>query len=314
MGEYELFTLAVAQVLLGIDSEARWLRVVPAALPGAFPYLPGQSGYNKRLRAALPQLKRVIRMLAADTDLFAAVAIGRNARANGVRVAHTVLDLLDADPPEADLLLAGDICYERPLAVRALAWLRSTGLADALLRSVAAADGPYLLGLCGGLQLLGRTIRDPQGIEETCASAEGLGLLEIDTQFELRKTLHRVEAEVIAAGSLCHGCPVVGYEVHQGTSRRRQGVLPWLRRPSLKPRTVTLNRPRRRPRPLRVTQRPRLACRRTARPSRSSSRTSTTGRRGSGEARLPPTTTHPTASGQSRASTSFRRAAATRAC
>jgi hypothetical protein len=66
----ELLTLAVAQVLLGVHSEARWLRLVPEALPGAFPYLPGQSGYNKRLRGALPQLKRVIRVLAADTDLW----------------------------------------------------------------------------------------------------------------------------------------------------------------------------------------------------------------------------------------------------
>jgi len=67
----ELLTLATAQVLLGVHSEARWLRLVPAALPGAFPYLPGQSGYNKRLRGALPLLKRVIRMLAEDTDLWA---------------------------------------------------------------------------------------------------------------------------------------------------------------------------------------------------------------------------------------------------
>jgi DDE family transposase len=66
----ELLTLVVAQVLLGVRSEARWLRLVPAALPGAFPYLPGQSGYNKRLRGALPLLKRVIRDLAADTDLW----------------------------------------------------------------------------------------------------------------------------------------------------------------------------------------------------------------------------------------------------
>ena len=43
----------------------------PARLPGAFPYLPGQSGYNKRLRGALPLLKRLIRALAADTDLWA---------------------------------------------------------------------------------------------------------------------------------------------------------------------------------------------------------------------------------------------------
>ncbi|MBE1557443.1 IS982 family transposase [Nonomuraea africana] len=67
----ELLTLAVAQVLLGIGSEARWLRFVPRHLPGAFPYLPGQSGYNKRLRAALPLLQRAIRALALDTDLWA---------------------------------------------------------------------------------------------------------------------------------------------------------------------------------------------------------------------------------------------------
>jgi hypothetical protein len=66
----ELLTLAVAQALLGISSEARWLRFVCRHLPGAFPYLPQQSGYNKRLRAAVPLLKRVIRMLAVDTDLW----------------------------------------------------------------------------------------------------------------------------------------------------------------------------------------------------------------------------------------------------
>jgi hypothetical protein len=66
----ELVTLAVAQALLGIRSEARWLRFVPAHLPGAFPYLPAQAGYNKRLRAALPLIQRMIRWLAADTDLW----------------------------------------------------------------------------------------------------------------------------------------------------------------------------------------------------------------------------------------------------
>jgi hypothetical protein len=61
----------VAQVLLGFRSETRWLRFVPHALPAAFPYLPGQSGYNKRLRHALPLIKQLIRVLAADTDLWA---------------------------------------------------------------------------------------------------------------------------------------------------------------------------------------------------------------------------------------------------
>ncbi|GGS63009.1 hypothetical protein GCM10010156_22390 [Planobispora rosea] len=67
----ELLTVAIAQALLGIRSETRWLRFLPAHLPGAFPYLPGQSGYNKRLRAALPLLQRAITALARDTDLWA---------------------------------------------------------------------------------------------------------------------------------------------------------------------------------------------------------------------------------------------------
>ena len=70
LSDAELLTLVVAQILLGVRSEARWLRFVPRHLPGAFPYLPGQSGYNKRLRAALPLLRRAIRALACDTDLW----------------------------------------------------------------------------------------------------------------------------------------------------------------------------------------------------------------------------------------------------
>jgi hypothetical protein len=70
LSDAELLTLAVAQALLGIRSEARWLRFVPGHLLGAFPYLPSQSGYNKRLRAAVPLLKRAIRAVAADTDLW----------------------------------------------------------------------------------------------------------------------------------------------------------------------------------------------------------------------------------------------------
>jgi adenosylcobyric acid synthase len=112
--------------------------------------------------------------------------------------------------------------------VQALAWLRAAGLSAALDRMLADPGGPYVLGLCGGFQLLGRTITDPHGVE-AAGSVEGLGWLDVDTQFEPRKTLCRVAAEVVAPGSLCHGCPIVGYEVHQGVSRRRVGAGPWLR-------------------------------------------------------------------------------------
>jgi predicted nicotinamide N-methyase len=62
-------------------------------------------------------------VLAADIDVFCEAAIGVNADANGVTVAFTEVDLLGAPPPAADVLLAGDICYERPMAEAVMAWL-----------------------------------------------------------------------------------------------------------------------------------------------------------------------------------------------
>jgi hypothetical protein len=66
----ELICLAVMQAMLGFDTEARWLRYARKHLGHLFPVLPLQPGYNKRLRAALPQIKRIIRILAADTDFW----------------------------------------------------------------------------------------------------------------------------------------------------------------------------------------------------------------------------------------------------
>ena len=66
----ELVCLAVAQALLGCKSEARWLRFARAHLTGLFPDLPQRPVYNRRLRAALPLIKRVIRLLEADTDFW----------------------------------------------------------------------------------------------------------------------------------------------------------------------------------------------------------------------------------------------------
>ena len=63
------------------------------------------------------------RVLAADIDLFCEAAVGLNAEANGVTVAFTAANLLDAPPPPADVILAGDICYEKPMAEAVMAWL-----------------------------------------------------------------------------------------------------------------------------------------------------------------------------------------------
>jgi hypothetical protein len=93
----------VAQVLLGVRSEARRVRFVPRALPAAFPHLPGQSGYNKRLEGALPLTERLIRVLARDTGPLATPA--------GLPITWT-----PADPKldERQMLIAA-LDHDRPL-------------------------------------------------------------------------------------------------------------------------------------------------------------------------------------------------------
>jgi hypothetical protein len=70
LSDAELVTLAVMQALLGYTSEARWIRHARAHLGHLFRYLPGQPGYNRRLRAAAGLIATLIRMLAADTSLW----------------------------------------------------------------------------------------------------------------------------------------------------------------------------------------------------------------------------------------------------
>jgi hypothetical protein len=71
LSDAELVTLAVLQALLGFTSEARWIRHAATSLRHLFPYLPQQSGYNKRLRAARGLIRHCIRVLAASTSLWA---------------------------------------------------------------------------------------------------------------------------------------------------------------------------------------------------------------------------------------------------
>jgi hypothetical protein len=70
ISDAELLTLAVLQGLLGFASESRWLRHARARLRYLFPCLPGQSGYNKRLRKLAATMTWLIRTLAADTSLW----------------------------------------------------------------------------------------------------------------------------------------------------------------------------------------------------------------------------------------------------
>jgi predicted nicotinamide N-methyase len=64
-------------------------------------------------------------VLCCDIDPFCGAAVALNAQANGVEVAFTDANLLDAPPPDVDVICAGDVCYEQPMAGRVLDWLAS---------------------------------------------------------------------------------------------------------------------------------------------------------------------------------------------
>lgn len=66
----ELLCLAVAQALPGHRPESRWMRYATKHMAGMFPYLPARPACNKRPRAALPLVKRIIRDLARDSDFW----------------------------------------------------------------------------------------------------------------------------------------------------------------------------------------------------------------------------------------------------
>jgi adenosylcobyric acid synthase len=89
-----------------------------------------------------------------------------------------------------------------------LAWLRARGLDDAIAKH--ARNGGSVLGVCGGAQMLGRSIADPDGVEgEAGAVVEGLGLLDVSTTFAGDKVLR-------LTGGTALGQPVRGYEIHHG--------------------------------------------------------------------------------------------------
>ena len=89
-----------------------------------------------------------------------------------------------------------------------LAWLRERGLDRAVIAHAQA--GRPVLGICGGFQMLGHAIADPEGIEGTRgARAEGLGLLDATTTFKAEKVLGLPSGMGLDA-------PVSGYEIHHG--------------------------------------------------------------------------------------------------
>jgi adenosylcobyric acid synthase len=149
---------------------------------------PGAPRGSEWLRVAVVRLPRISN--ATDAEALATEP--------GVQVRLTIEP---AEIADADLV----VLPGSKATVSDLAWLRDTGLADAVLRHTAA--GKPVLGICGGFQMLGRSIHDD--VETRRGTVPGLGLLPVDVTFAARKTLTRPAGHGL-------GAPVHGYEIHHG--------------------------------------------------------------------------------------------------
>jgi adenosylcobyric acid synthase len=110
--------------------------------------------------------------------------------------------------------------------------IRKAGLDQEILKMY--RQGGQVVGICGGIQMLGRVIRDPHGVESSFERAAGLGLLPVETVLEKKKITARVQAsmsnawDVLGVGAsedqhlvLPHGPPHIidAYEIHMGRTR-----------------------------------------------------------------------------------------------
>ena len=138
---------------------------------------------------------------------------------------YTDFDTLERDPRvnlfytnnTSDILQADIIILPGTKAtLDDLMELRRNGCAQAIQR--AHRDGKTIVGICGGYQMLGQTVDDPEGIEGSFSSLPGLGLLPIHTTMTPEKTTRQVK--FMFEGHECQG-----YEIHQGVSDTDQAIL-----------------------------------------------------------------------------------------
>ncbi len=113
-------------------------------------------------------------------------------------------------PPPADLIiLPGSKCVRGDLQ-----WLREHKWPEYLARHL--RYGGKVMGICGGFQMLGRTVADPSGVEGAPGESAGLGWLDLETVLEAEKQLRNTSGVLTLDGAT-----VRGYEIHAGVSRGR---------------------------------------------------------------------------------------------
>ena len=101
-----------------------------------------------------------------------------------------------------------------------LDWMESRGIRDAII--AAHREGTSVIGICGGYQMLGTKISDPEKVESSQVEKRGLGLLSSTTVFAGTKETHRIRGQVLQGPGLlaeAKGLPIHGYEIHMGRTR-----------------------------------------------------------------------------------------------
>jgi adenosylcobyric acid synthase len=129
--------------------------------------------------------------------------------------AHPDVDLRfvrEGEPiPGADLIVLAGTKNTRA----DLAWLNRQGWPDAIRRHL--RYGGKVVGICGGFQMLGRVVDDPDGVEGAAGRSEALGLLDLSTTLTPEKRLAQVSGRCVF-DAISSGAAVHGYEIHMGIS------------------------------------------------------------------------------------------------
>lgn len=111
-----------------------------------------------------------------------------------------------------------------------LNWLKQHGLADEIIRH--ARRGGMVMGICGGYQMLGERLFDPNHTESRIPEIAGLGLMDFDVTFHESKTTVQSHGSIdcpVGWLSEHNGLMLDGYEIHTGTNDFREGCIPFLR-------------------------------------------------------------------------------------
>lgn len=162
------------------------------------------------------------KMQAAKTDGRVNVAV--------VRLRHisnfTDFDALEHDSrvnlyytDKRDELLKADIIIipGSKATIDDIRFLRDSCLAEALLK--AHRQGKTIVGICGGYQIMGREVADPDGVEGKPGVMNGLGLLPVRTVLSGKKVTRQVEFRFNNGKEICHG-----YEIHMGVTQPDEGI------------------------------------------------------------------------------------------